>query len=56
LPKTYKYLPPAWVDMIALHSDWAIYGMDANYVFQCKLYYSDDPKQEALFDPSSLES
>lgn len=55
LPSAYHQLPSGMADVIALRSDWGIYGMDFHYVCQRKLHDAF-PKQELLFDPKDLGS
>jgi hypothetical protein len=52
LPESYRYWPASVADMVALRSDWSLYGMDYTYVCRTKLP-SIESGQQALFDPDS---
>jgi hypothetical protein len=54
LPSIYQQLPPAWADVIALRSDWDMYGGDFGFVRQHELVAANE-RQESLFDPNDLE-
>jgi hypothetical protein len=55
LPSAYHHLPSGMADVIALRSDWGVYGMDFQYVRQCKPHDAN-PQQELLFDPKDVGS
>ncbi len=48
MPSLYRFVPPAWADVIALRSDWGIYGMDQRYVRKTRLKV--EVVQGSLFD------